>query len=67
MDEGEFDIGILNYIYNCAKDWFTKLVGYDEQAKVDETYTNPDTKLQAGIPVYVEPGSPVLSQVATDE
>ena len=67
MSEGEFNIGIfnnINYIYNCAKDWFTKLVGYDEQAKVDKTYTNPDTKLQAGIPVYVEPdtSSPVLLQ-----
>jgi len=63
MHEEEFDIGIINninYIYNCAKDWFNLLVWYDEKAKENETCIDPETEFQAGIPGYIDtqPSSP---------
>jgi len=62
MDEGEFNIGILNninYFYNCAKDWFTSLVQDYEQSKDDETYTDSETGLPVGIPEYIQhPATP---------
>jgi hypothetical protein len=64
VDTGTGIINNINYIYNCAKGWFKLLVGYDEQDKENETYTNPETKFRAGIPEYIlpYPSSPGSSQ-----
>jgi hypothetical protein len=58
----------MDYI-RCVKEWFTKLVMYDEKIKENETYIDPDTELHVGIPTNIESsivyGNPPDSPLST--
>jgi hypothetical protein len=57
----------MEYFYECAKKWFSLLVNGYETSKEQETCIDPETGLQLGVPVYIQPGSPVHSQVSAEE
>jgi hypothetical protein len=60
----------MDYFYQCAKEWFSRLVKGYETSKEEETCIDPETGLQLGVPAYIipqEPGSPEYSQVSAEE
>jgi len=60
----------MDYLYQCAKKWFSLLVNGYETSKEEETCIDPETGLQLGVPQYIipqEPGSPEYSQVSAEE